>query len=69
MSNDGWRSVVEQEQRARDQRIAQDKYHATQETYRLEQDAAHEGHFHGEAPPPSLLAKITRTLMRLLGRS
>lgn len=70
--SDQWRDVVEQERRAREQRVTQDKYHGTQEMYRLEQDAAREGHFHGEAseaPPPSLLGKIKRTVMAILGRS
>jgi hypothetical protein len=69
--SDQWRDVVEQEKRQRDQRVAQDKYHGTQEMYRLEQDAAHEGHFHGAAPEmsqPGLLARIKSALMRLLKR-
>jgi len=69
MSNDDWRNVVEQEQRARDQRLAQDKGHGTKEMYRIEQDSAREGHFQGEAQPPSLLAKIKQAIMRLFGRS
>jgi hypothetical protein len=71
MSGDQWRDVVEQQQRQREQRMAQDKYHPTQEVYHLEQNAAHEGHFHGEAseaPPPGLLGKIKRAIMRFLGR-
>ena len=71
MGSDGWRNVVEQEKRAREQRIAQDKYHGTQEMYHLEQDAAHEGHFHGEAPEitqPGLLGKIKQAVMRLFRR-
>jgi hypothetical protein len=46
MGSDGWRNVVEQEQRAREERVAHEK--GTQEVYRLEQDAAREGHFQGE---------------------
>lgn len=68
MSNDDWRNVVEQEQRARDQRLAQDKGHGTKEMYRIEQDSAREGHFHGE-DTPGLLAKIKHAIMGLLGRS
>jgi hypothetical protein len=68
--SDQWRDVVEQEQRQREQRVAQDKYHGTQEMYRLEQDAAREGHFEGEpAEAPGFLAKVKRALMRLLGKS
>jgi hypothetical protein len=68
MSNDGLRNVVEQEQRAREQRLAQEKGHGTKEMYRLEQDAAREGHFHGEAQPPGLVAKIKQAIMGLFGR-
>jgi len=67
--SDQWRDVVEQEQRQREQRVAQDKYHGTQEMYRLEQDAAREGNFEGEpVEAPGLLAKIRRALMGLLGK-
>ena len=70
MSSDPWRDVVEQEQRQREQRMAQDKYHPTQEVYHLEQNAAREGRFQGEAAEaPGLLAKFKRALMGLLGRS
>lgn len=69
--SDQWRDVVEQEQRQREQRVAKDKFHGTQEVVRLEQDAASEGHFHGEAPetpPPGLIGKIKQAIMRLLGK-
>jgi hypothetical protein len=70
--SDQWRDVVEQEQRAREQRVAKDKYHGTQEVVRLEQDAAQEGQFLGEAPetpPPGLIGQIKQAIMRLLGKS
>jgi hypothetical protein len=69
MGSDGWRNVVEQEQRSREQRATQGK--GTQEVYRLEQDAAREGHFQGEAPEaqPGLLAKIKQAIIGLFGRS
>jgi hypothetical protein len=71
LMSDQWRNVVEQEQRQREQRMAQDKYHPTQEVYHLEQNAAHEGQFHGEPveAPPGLIAKIRQAIMKLFGRS
>jgi|FLYN01.1.fsa_nt_gi hypothetical protein len=71
MSSDEWRNVVEQEQRAREQRMAQDKYHGTQEMYHLEQGAAREGQFHGEpveAASLGFLGKLVRKIKGIVRR-